>query len=70
MSGEVATATVEQKPASNDSAPPLSNAQLTQEVAILKRQNIDLTNQVMNLLSRVGKLDRDVRMAGNQRGRH
>jgi len=67
MAGESAADDREQLPLSNEQSKTLSNAELTREIAILKRQNIDLTNQVLNLNSKVAKLERDVRTATSKR---
>jgi hypothetical protein len=39
----------------------LTNAQLTQELAYLRRINNELQGQVQNLSGRMSKLDRDIR---------
>jgi hypothetical protein len=42
--------------------PALTNAQLTKEVMVLRRLNNELYNQVQNLIGKITKLDRDIRM--------
>jgi hypothetical protein len=67
MAGESAADDREQQPLSSEQVKTLSNAELTREIAVLRRQNIDLTNQVLNLNSKVAKLERDVRAAMSRR---
>jgi hypothetical protein len=63
MSADPAAGAPEPRPTASEPDKGLSNADLTREVNALKRQNIDLYNQMQNILSRMAKLDRDVRAA-------